>query len=476
MDFVSKKSSLLFPRAVTLRGFLQVLILVLADLIGLILAIGVVDSLVDASIFGRFKQLGVVFVVFLFFQVRAGQYSRRRPFWDDLRKTLQICIVMLFIDAALVTISGKGSEFLWPIWILAMIILPLCRYLAKAMMLNFSMLQHRVVIVGDGVNATETALALLCEPLMGYEIIGFLSPDEHESTGVTIKGTSYSVIRLSDNPEEQLEAIGNPHIIIALEHDDLDHFGGQIDKLNLICPKLSIVPALRGLPLLGMDVDSYFSHEVLMMNIRNNLSRPLFRLQKRLFDIVGSTILLFLLSPLFILVYCKVRKSGAQVFFGHERIGQNGVPFKCYKFRSMVLNAQDVLQDLLANDSAAREEWGKEFKLKNDPRITPIGHFLRKTSLDELPQLWNVLKGDMSLVGPRPVIAEEVLRYGDKSQHYLQCKPGMTGLWQVSGRNDIDYENRVYLDAWYVKNWTLWNDIVILVKTVAVVVRRDGAY
>ncbi|EBD5939350.1 UDP-phosphate galactose phosphotransferase, partial [Salmonella enterica] len=124
----------------------------------------------------------------------------------------------------------------------------------------------------------------------------------------------------------------------------------------------------------------------------------------------------------------------------------------------------------------ARAEWEKDFKLKNDPRITAVGRFIRKTSLDELPQLFNVLKGDMSLVGPRPIVSDELERYCDDVDYYLMAKPGMTGLWQVSGRNDVDYDTRVYFDSWYVKNWTLWNDIAILFKTAKVVLRRDGAY
>ena len=130
----------------------------------------------------------------------------------------------------------------------------------------------------------------------------------------------------------------------------------------------------------------------------------------------------------------------------------------------------------LGENPTMREEWEREFKLKDDPRITSIGHFLRRTSLDELPQLWNVLRGDMSLVGPRPVVEVELEKYGDDVDYYLHVKPGMTGLWQVSGRNDVDYETRVALDAWYVRNWSLWNDLVILIKTVRVVLQRDGAY
>jgi undecaprenyl-phosphate galactose phosphotransferase len=141
-----------------------------------------------------------------------------------------------------------------------------------------------------------------------------------------------------------------------------------------------------------------------------------------------------------------------------------------------VANAQDVLADLLANNPEAKAEWDKDFKLKNDPRINPLGHFLRRSSIDELPQLWNVLKGDMSLVGPRPVVQDELERYGDDVAYYLLAKPGMTGLWQVSGRNDVDYETRVYFDSWYVKNWSLWTDITILFKTITVLTNKQGAY
>jgi undecaprenyl-phosphate galactose phosphotransferase len=150
--------------------------------------------------------------------------------------------------------------------------------------------------------------------------------------------------------------------------------------------------------------------------------------------------------------------------------------FPCFKFRTMQVDAEERLRELLANDPAARAEWEREFKLRNDPRITPIGQFLRRTSLDELPQLFNVIRGEMSLVGPRPVIRAELCKYGDDVDYFLMVRPGMTGLWQVSGRNDVDYDTRVYLDTWYVKNWSLWYDIAILFKTIKVVLRRDGAY
>lgn len=219
-----------------------------------------------------------------------------------------------------------------------------------------------------------------------------------------------------------------------------------------------------------------FSHEVMIFRVQQNLAKLSSRILKRLFDIIGAVAIITVLSPLLLYISRKVKKDGGPAIYGHERIGKNGQVFKCLKFRSMVINSKEVLEDLLANDEAAKNEWNATFKLKNDPRITKIGGFLRRTSLDELPQLFNVLRGEMSLVGPRPIIKAELERYNDEVDYYLLSKPGMTGLWQVSGRSDVDYETRVYLDAWYVKNWSMWNDIAILFKTISVVLKKDGAY
>jgi len=139
-------------------------------------------------------------------------------------------------------------------------------------------------------------------------------------------------------------------------------------------------------------------------------------------------------------------------------------------------DAEQVLKELLRRDPEARAQWERDFKLKNDPRITRIGAFLRKTSLDEIPQLWNVVKGDMSLVGPRPIVTDEVERYGDKARYLFKVPPGITGLWQVSGRNDIDYEERVLLDEYYAKNWSLWLDIEVIIRTFGAVLKKQGAY
>lgn len=239
---------------------------------------------------------------------------------------------------------------------------------------------------------------------------------------------------------------------------------------------VSVIPTLRGMPLDSTDMSFIFSHEVMIFRVQQNLAKWSSRILKRLFDIVGSISIIIILSPVLYYISRKVKQDGGPAIYGHERIGKDGKSFKCLKFRSMVTNSKEVLDNLLETDLDAKKEWDATFKLKNDPRITKIGGFLRRTSLDELPQLFNVLKGEMSLVGPRPIITAELERYNDEVDYYLLSKPGMTGLWQVSGRSDVDYETRVYLDAWYVKNWSMWNDIAILFKTIGVVLKRDGAY
>jgi len=197
---------------------------------------------------------------------------------------------------------------------------------------------------------------------------------------------------------------------------------------------------------------------------------------KRAMDLIGSLLLIIMLSPILIIIAFLIHRDGGASFYSQERVGYGGKIFKCLKFRSMVVNSKQRLEEVLESCPEARSEWEKDFKLKNDPRITAIGSFLRKTSLDELPQLFNVLRGDMSLVGPRPIVEDELRRYGALKGKYLSTRPGMTGLWQVSGRNDTTYRERVSLDCYYVDNWKLHTDIFLLIKTLTVVFHGRGAY
>ncbi len=195
---------------------------------------------------------------------------------------------------------------------------------------------------------------------------------------------------------------------------------------------------------------------------------------KRLFDVVFALLLLPVLLPVIFVLWCLVRRDGGPGFFGHTRIGKDGKPFKSWKIRSMVVDAEDKLQAYLDANPEAADEWERDHKLTNDPRINRLGDVLRKTSLDELPQIWNVLKGEMSFVGPRPVVAIELVKYGSSASAYLAQKPGITGLWQVSGRNDISYRERVEMDVVYLARQSFLSDIKIISMTASAVFLRTG--
>ena len=223
-----------------------------------------------------------------------------------------------------------------------------------------------------------------------------------------------------------------------------------------------------------MNVSSFVAGD--RLSTHANASDPLNGLLEQGMNQLAALLLLIVLSPLMIVISFLIwHRDGAPVFFAHYRVGYDGKLFRCLKFRTMLQDSEQVLSELLEKDETARAEWARDQKLSNDPRITGVGHFLRRSSLDELPQLLNVLRADMSLVGPRPVTVPELTRYGRARWHYLSVRPGMTGLWQVSGRNNTTYEERVALDRRYVEQRSLALDLSILLKTVRVVVTRDGA-
>lgn len=203
--------------------------------------------------------------------------------------------------------------------------------------------------------------------------------------------------------------------------------------------------------------------------------QPLSSAAKLLLDLIGAVSLLLVLSPLLTAIAVLVKLDGGPVFYAHPRVGAGKRRFRCFKFRSMKQDSAAMLEHMLRTDAAAASEWGATRKLRHDPRVTRVGAFLRRTSLDELPQLLNVLRLEMSLVGPRPIVDSEIERYGDDIACYYATRPGLTGLWQVNGRSSTTYRRRVQLDTWYVEHWTLWRDIVILARTVPAVLKRTGA-
>jgi len=238
---------------------------------------------------------------------------------------------------------------------------------------------------------------------------------------------------------------------------------------------LLLIPDLFGVASLWVEAKDLAG--VLGLEIRQKLLLPGPRISKFIIDYTLATFLSIGLLPLiFVIVLLIQIDSPGIIFYGHTRLGKNGKPFKAWKFRTMFSNADEILQNHLKTCPQDQIQWANNHKLKIDPRITPVGKFLRRTSLDELPQLWNVLRGEMSLVGPRPIVDREVAHYAEKIRLYTRVLPGITGLWQVSGRSNTTYEERVALDAYYVRNWSVWLDVYILLKTIWVVLQGDGAY
>jgi exopolysaccharide production protein ExoY len=234
--------------------------------------------------------------------------------------------------------------------------------------------------------------------------------------------------------------------------------------------------AASPLPLIHHAPRHHHESHIALRPDRHLELRPPGEATKRLLDIVGAITLAILLSPVLLIVGVALARDRGPIIYRHSRTGRDGRTFGCLKFRTMVPNAEEALRDLLHQDPELSGEWLRDQKLRNDPRVTRIGRFLRRTSLDELPQLWNVLKGEMSLVGPRPVVREEWERYGRRLHHYLAARPGVTGLWQVMGRSDSCYRRRVALDSFYVRKRSLLLDVFILLQTVKVVLRGRGAY
>jgi undecaprenyl-phosphate galactose phosphotransferase len=337
------------------------------------------------------------------------------------------------------------------------------------------LLKRRVLILGAGKTGALVAKALKKEPNLGYDVIGFLDDDE-QKVGTVVEGVK--VHRGVDSALTYLRRCNVSDLVLAMPGAGRERLQALIKEYQHQVPNMLFVPDLMGMSVLGTSFKHFFDEQAFALEVKNELARPLNRAVKRAFDLaVGSALLLLLALPVAALGIIIRLTSAGPALYRQERVGKGGRSFECLKFRTMYADADLRLADILSQDPAARAEWESCFKLRNDPRVTPVGAFLRKTSLDELPQLLNVIAGEMSLVGPRPVTRSEIDDYyRDEARLYLSVLPGITGLWQVSGRSNTDYDYRIALDSWYVRNWNLWLDVVILMKTVGVVLRREGAY
>lgn len=421
--------------------------------------------------------LALVAGLLLFFRA-SGHYTERRPFRQELAEILGGFAVALSLDAAamfFLALEPPRASVLG-FWAIGSVVLIAGRRLAKSWLVGRGLWSSPAVIVGTGQNARELARALLDDPSPTFRPMAFVDPGGERSGALAIeRGRSLPVLPLRD-PFALVRRFPEARVFVALEPDEFANLEPFVDRLSRICRGVELVLPLRGLPRRRRYRVHRIDHDLAAVRLAPDLGSRARRFAKRAFDLIVASLLLVVSGPLFLLLAACVATSGRPIFFPHHRIGRYGRPFACLKFRTMVPDAERRLAAILERDPRAAAEWARHRKLKNDPRVTRIGRFLRRTSLDELPQLLNVIKGDMSLVGPRPVTAEEVEAYGEYRDYYLQSRPGITGLWQVSGRNQLDFRRRVHLDVYYVQNWSFLLDIAILLMTIRVVFSRRGAY
>ena len=431
-------------------------------------------SVFHVSLLYLFLWLPMVFMFFIFY---SGLYGRRMLIYRMVERLFFACLewaVLSIILMFFAQVSGQVSRFFVLAYlVIAFVLLAIVRVILSKAMKKVKAFQIPVLIVGAGQTAELVVRQILHDSGMRYRVVGFLE-DRHP---VDIMLHGFPVLGGFGDMEEVIQETGVHTVLIAAPGLPQDDLSSLIYRAQSLVKQVDVIPNLVAVPMSNVTAESFFDAKIMVLHIRNNLASPWNQMLKRLFDIVATICGGLLVSPILLAIaFWVYHDSPGPVIFKHRRVGRNGKEFNCYKFRSMCVNSKEVLEHLLATDPEAKAEWDKEFKLKNDPRITKSGAFLRKTSLDELPQLWNVLKGEMSLVGPRPIVQAEVPRYGKYIKEYYSVLPGITGMWQTSGRSDIDYPERVQMDSWYVHNWSVWLDMVLLWRTVAVVLQHKGAY
>lgn len=415
----------------------------------------------------------------------AGHYTRRVPWWGQVQFMLKALALALVVDGFIYfSLQYPFSRYLiMANWLFAALFLMGARQLAFSLVALSKDWRIPVALLGDRQMVMDCMFAFYADGCTGYEVKTILLRD--------IDDTEFDMGFIPKaHPPIHLEHVGNnyaafihanPHYFYILS---LDGFRGEsrdrlMSALEAADVEYAIIPPIKRLHLHGMEPHYFFGNDIMLLHKRHTIETPLGRAAKRLMDatVSGLALLPLALVLAVVVVMRRIEGSSTPLFYGGERVGQGGKLFKCWKFCTMRTDGDKVLAELLASDPAAKAEWDTFQKLKNDPRIdSRISALLRKTSLDELPQLWNVFVGDMSLVGPRPILESQIPDYGDAIRSYISVRPGLTGLWQVSGRNETSFKQRVNWDNWYIRNWSLWHDFIILFKTVSVLVRGSGAY
>ena len=386
------------------------------------------------------------------------------PVVERKRSALAICfLVGAFVLASFLhEVDPALRWILFATGLASLVAAPVARSLTRWMFARFSWWSQPLLILGTGRSARRLSTYYAKSPGLGLTPV--MVPDLCEN-GAT---NQFNVAELASR-------YGAVCAAVVLGGASRAQETALLRECVNTFPSLLIVPEMGGLHSTSSGVTDVGG--VTAIRVGKRLLLPAPRAVKRLMDLTLALLLGVICLPVGVIIALAVKSnSSGGVFYGHERIGRNRKPFVAWKFRTMYANSDELLEGWLSSNDEVREEWTEDRKLRNDPRLTRVGRFLRKTSLDELPQLWNVLRGEMSLVGPRPIVEDEVGKYGMEFERYLSVVPGLSGLWQVSGRNRTTYEERVHLDSLYVEKWSPMWDAYILAKTIKAVVTGDGAY
>ena len=404
-------------------------------------------------------------------------YSRRMPFYREVEQLFKACcygtVSVIFVLYVAQIAAHTSRLFVGLFGILAFIFVTLLRYFAKRFLSAKKLLQVPVLVIGAGKTAEILVKSITSDAGMGYKIIGLL--EDGEVKGAALK--QYPVLGGFGDVERVIGETGVKRAVISAPGMPAEKLGWLIFKVQPLVDKLAVIPNLSGAPMSNVEIEAMFYEKLLILRLKNHLANSLNILLKTIFDYTLTIIGTLLILPILALIALKIRMdSPGPIIYDGVRLGKNGKLFKCYKFRSMYTNGDEILDKYFQEHPKMYAEWKTYHKLENDPRVTKFGAFMRRTSLDELPQIFNVLLGDMSLVGPRPYLPEEEAEMGEFAKTVLMAKPGITGFWQTSGRSDVSFDERVKMDCWYICNWNLWMDVVILFKTFIVVLGRKGAY
>jgi Undecaprenyl-phosphate galactose phosphotransferase WbaP len=391
---------------------------------------------------------------------------------EELRKlTISSCLMMLIV----VTISfylgatdPLSQAILGLIWLLILISVPLSRKIFRRAALKMGMWGMPAIIIGNEESALAIYIKLLKHPLNGLRPVLCITP-----------ATITKMLSNQDKPSAEMQEKGLfkgiEVAIIVPGHDAYSSAKNILANTSHRFKRIIVMFDIDNLS--NVWFTPFHIVEQFGLEVVHNLLNPLQQKIKRVLDLFLILIAFPFLVMLILLISIVIKiDSPGSVFFAQKRIGHRGKEFWIWKFRSMTSNSEESLPVQLNQDARLKQEWEQSFKLKKDPRVTRIGYLLRSTSLDELPQIWNVIRGEMSLIGPRPIVREELPLYGKDFELYEQILPGITGMWQISGRNDLPYQERVALDIYYIQNWSIWMDIHILMHTVLAVLLRRGAY